>query len=90
MYSSSLHASCIEMESEESDADMQGLAGNFVSVNERAPVSVDGDQSQGTRRARYITPVRGDGGCRREMPIRCGTIRYGWDVIILLLGKTRF
>ena len=40
-----------------------------MTMNKRAPVAVNGNQTEWARRAREVTPV---GGCRRrrEMPIR--------------------
>lgn len=54
----SVRATCKEMESEESNGDMEDLPGNLVSVNEAAPLPVDWDKAEGTRRAGDVPPVR--------------------------------
>ncbi len=54
------------MECEEADGDMKDFAGDFVTVDKGAPVSVDRDEADGGWRAREVAPVgrawRGGGG----------------------------
>ena len=50
-------ASTVEVKGEEADGEVEGFAWDFVSVDEGAPVSVDGDQAKWRRRARERAPV---------------------------------
>lgn len=62
----------VEVECEEADGDVEGFARYFVPVDERAPVSVDGDQTEGRGGPGYGAPVGGvcrSGGGRGEMAV---------------------
>ena len=54
------------MEREKADGDVKNFAGDFVTVNKGAPVSVYGDEAERGRGAREVAPVgrawRGGGG----------------------------
>ena len=54
------------MEREEADGDVKDFAGDFVTVNKGAPVSMYGDEADRGRGAREVAPVgrawRGGGG----------------------------
>ena len=49
------------MQSEETDGDVENLAGNLVAVDEAAPLAVDGDQAEGAGGAGDVAPVGGGG-----------------------------
>ena len=74
-------AACVEVEGEEADGDVEGFAGDFVPVDEGAPVSVDGDESQGRGGAGYRAPVggvcRGSGG-GGEVAVGLGNRAIWW------------
>lgn len=77
----------VEMEGEEADGDVEGFAGYLVPVDERAPVSVDGNQAEGRGRPGYGAPVggvRGGGGGRGEM-----AVGFGDRAVWRLLGRLR-
>ncbi len=40
-------AARVEVQGEEADGDVEGLAGDLVAVDEGAPVAVDGDEAEG-------------------------------------------
>lgn len=66
----------VEVEGEETDGDVQGFAWYFMAVNERAPVSVDGDKAEGGGGPGYGAPVGGicrSGGGRGEMAVGLGS-----------------
>lgn len=68
-------ATRVEVQGEEADGEVQRFAGDFVPVDEGAPVSVDRDQSQRARRAADFSPIGGDsrnGGGGGEVTIRRG------------------
>lgn len=63
------------MEGEEADGDVQGFAGDFVPVNEGAPVSMDRNETEGRGGPGYGAPVGGgcgSGGGRGEMAVGVG------------------
>lgn len=55
-------AARVEVQGEEADAEVQGLARDLVTMDEGAPVAVDGDQAEGGGRAGEGAPVGGFGG----------------------------
>lgn len=68
-------AACVEMQREEADGDVERFSRDLVSVHEGAPVSVDGDQTEGRGGAGYGPPVGGvcrGGGGRGEVPVSVG------------------
>ena len=75
MYRGRLGAAGIEMECEEADGDVEDFAGNFVTVDKGAPVSVDRNEAEGGWRAREVAPVgraRRGGGGGGEVTVRDG------------------
>jgi len=77
-------AASIEVEREEADAEVKSFAGDFVAVDEGAPVSVDGDQAERGGGAGEGAPVGGGGGgggggevavCRRTFGVWCFLLR---------------
>ena len=68
------------MEGEEADGDVEDFAGDFVTVDKGAPVSVYGNEAEGRWRAREVAPVgrvwRGGGG-GREVTVG-GRCRGNW------------
>ena len=77
------------MESEETDGDVQSLAWYLMPVDERAPVSVDGNKAKGRGRPRDGAPIGGicrSGGGGREMAIGLDCRAVWW----LLHSLSRF
>ena len=72
MYRCGGRPACVEVQCEEADGDVQGFARYFVPVDEGAPVSVDGDETEGGGGAGYRAPVGGvcgSGGGGGEMAV---------------------
>ena len=81
MYGCGRRAACVEMEGEEADGDVKGFAGNFVPVDEGAPVSVDGDEAEGRGGAGDGAPVGGvrrGGGGGGEVAVGLGSRAVWW------------
>lgn len=82
-------AARVEVQGEEADAKVQGFAGDFVAVDEGAPVSVDGDEAEGGGGARESAPAggRGGGGGGGEVAVWLGMSGIGvWGFLMGGLG----
>jgi len=82
-------AARVEVQGEEADAEVEGFAGDFVAVDEGAPVSVDGDEAEGGGGAGEGAPVGGGGGGGGggEVAVWLGRVGIGiWGFLVGGLG----